>query len=64
MSEGATEARMEVRDPVGGARKATVALRPVHLGRLVALIESRSRERERDTYARRLALEAPAGAGG
>jgi 5-methylcytosine-specific restriction enzyme subunit McrC len=53
----AAEERLEVRDPADGSVQATVALRPVHLGRLEALITappSVARERERSGFCRAL----------
>jgi 5-methylcytosine-specific restriction enzyme subunit McrC len=53
----ATEARIEVRDPLGGPRRALVALRPVLLDRLEALVTAKSTAvvlRDRRSFAREL----------
>jgi 5-methylcytosine-specific restriction enzyme subunit McrC len=55
----ATEARIEVRDPLTGGRRALVALRPVILDRLEGLVSARPTAavlRERRSFARELAF--------
>ena len=55
----ATEARIEVRDPVLGGRRALVVIRPVDLGMLERLVNSRPTAatlRERSDHAHRLAF--------
>jgi 5-methylcytosine-specific restriction enzyme subunit McrC len=55
----ATEARVEMRDPLHGAKRATVRLRPIDLGTLERLVTARptpSIIRERRAYASSLAL--------
>jgi 5-methylcytosine-specific restriction enzyme subunit McrC len=55
----ATEARIEVRDPLNGGRRALVALRPVVLDRLEGLVTARPTAvvlRERRSFARELAF--------
>lgn len=55
---GATEARIAVRDPVGGGTRAQVVARPVPIDRLEALLEhtGTAAQRERATFARWLAF--------
>jgi len=53
----ATEARIEVRNPLGGQRRALVALRPVLLDRLEALVTAKSTAaviRKRESLAREM----------
>ena len=55
----ATEARIEVRDPIHGGRRALVTMRPVDLARLERVVSARTSpetNRERRRYALRLAL--------
>jgi 5-methylcytosine-specific restriction enzyme subunit McrC len=57
----ATEARIEVRDPLYGGRTALVVLRPVSLHRLEGLVSTRQTAavlRERRTFARELVFGA------
>ncbi len=59
MSKQATEARLEIRDPVRGGRRGTIVLRPVHLGMLAQLVEGgRTTTRERRDLADQLAFGA------
>jgi 5-methylcytosine-specific restriction enzyme subunit McrC len=58
----ASEARIAIREPVRGGRRATISLRPVLLGRMESLIAARptpSVSRERRDLAQRLAFGAP-----
>jgi 5-methylcytosine-specific restriction enzyme subunit McrC len=58
----ASEARIAIREPVRGGRRATISLRPVLLGRLESLVAARptpSVSRERRELAQRLAFGAP-----
>jgi len=62
----ATEARIEVRDPVLGGRRALVVIRPVDLGMLERLVNSRptaAAVRERVEHAHRLAFGGDAAGG-
>lgn len=55
ISDGAREARIEIRDPLVGARRAQVNLRPVNLIHLESLI-CHKRERERNAFAEHLIM--------
>ena len=55
----ATEARIEVRDPLGGGRRALVSLRPVPLDRLEGLVSAKPTAavlRERRSFAHEMAF--------